>query len=134
MRKIILALMFVSMMVAGCGKNQDGKTTSGTKGDSVKVKTETTPTKTGTDVKDDQTKVDDIDGMIDSYEKVVNKYIEASAKLKKGPDAALTAELSSLAAKQIDIVGKLEHVKSNMNTKQLEKYTGIAVKLESATK
>ncbi|MCX6156802.1 MAG: DUF6591 domain-containing protein [Ignavibacteria bacterium] len=134
MRKIILALMFVSLMVAGCGKNQDGKTTSGTKSDSVKVKTETAPSKTGTDVKDGQTKVDDIDGMIDSYEKVANKYIETSGKLKKGADATLTAELSSLAAKQIDLVGKLEHVKPNMNPKQLERYTGIAVKLESATK
>lgn len=134
MRKIIIALMFVSLMVAGCGKNQDGKTTSGTKGDSVKVKTETAPTKTGTDVKDGQTNVNDIDGMIDSYEKVANKYIETSGKLKKGPDATLTAELSSLAAKQIDLVGKLEHVKANMNSKQLERYTGIAVKLETATK
>lgn len=78
--------------------------------------------------------MNDIDGMIDSYEKVANKYIETSGKLKKGADAMLTAELSSLAAKQIDLMGKLEHVKANMNPKQLEKYKGIAVKLESATK
>lgn len=137
MRNIILLLLFVSLMIAGCGKNQETKTNTGkTDTSTTKVnKTETNPsTKTGTDVKDAQNNTNDIDGMIDSYEKIANKYIETSAKLKKGADAALTTELSGLSAKQIDIVGKLEHAKPNMTPQQLEKYTGISVKLENATK
>lgn len=136
MRKIILGLLFVSLLVAGCGKNQDTKTVNGSKTDSVKVKdtkTETTPnkTETKTEVKIDE---NDVDGMINSYEKVANKYIETSAKLKKGADAVLTAELSDLSAKQINLVGKLEHAKEKMTKVQLDRYTGISVKLESATK
>lgn len=141
MRKIILALMFVLLVVAGCGKNQDSKTTSGTKNDSVstkvkEVKTDTSKVKgTQTNVNDVKVNENDIDGMIDSYEKVANKYIEANSKLKNsGGNAALTAEISDLSVKQIDLVGKLEHAKPNMSPKQVERYTGISVKLENATK
>ncbi len=138
MRKILIASLLLSVFVVGCSKNQDTKTSTGTKTDTVKTKetkTETTQNKTETTVKT-ETKVDDnnIDALIDSYEKNVSKYIETSGKMKKGPDAVLTAELSDLSAKQIDLVGKIEHEKSNMTAKQLEKYTAISVKLANATK
>jgi hypothetical protein len=136
MRNITLILLFVSLMFAGCGKNQETKTSTGkTDTSTTKVtKTENAPSKTETDSKGVQNKVNDIDGMIDNFEKVVNSYIEASAKLKKGPDAAATAELSKLSAKQIELVGKLELEKSGMSPKQLEKYTTLSVKLTEATK
>jgi uncharacterized protein YxeA len=133
MKKIIMLLMFVSLMVVGCGKNQDSKTSSGTKNDSISTKMKDVKTETVT--KDAKVEVNDVDGLIDSYEKVANKYIEANGKMKKsGGNSTLTAEMSDLSVKQIDLVGKLEHVKPNMTPKQLEKYTGISLKLENATK
>lgn len=119
MKKSIMILLFLAFLVTGCSQKKENNTTSGTKKETT-VKTET---KSG---------AEDLNAMLESYEKVVKKYAELNGKIKEDP--SLTAELSSLATKQLELTGKLEHAKGTMTKEQLEKYTTISMKFAESNK
>ncbi len=121
MRLFVTLLTLAVFLISGCGKKEETNTSQGTVN-----KTETTvktETKSG---------AEDINAMLDSYEKVVKKYAELNGKIKDDP--SLTAELSSLATKQVELTGKLEHAKGSMTKEQLEKYTTIMMKFAESNK
>ena len=121
MKFVITLLTLAVFLISGCGKKEESKTSQGTENKTqTTVKTET---KTGTV---------DVNAMLEDYDKVVKKYAELNGKVKEDP--SLTAELSSLATKQVELTGKLEHAKGTMTKEQLEKYTTISMKFAESNK
>ena len=74
---------------------------------------------------------DDVDDLLNAYEKYVNQYIATLAKAKNG-DASAMAEYAKLLQKATDLQKKLEKVKGDMTPAQMNRLLKIMQKLNKA--
>ena len=74
---------------------------------------------------------DDVDDMIASYDKYVDKYIATMKKVKEG-DADAMLEYGKLLKQAQDLQKKIEKVKDEMTQAQLAKFTKVMNKLAKA--
>ncbi len=73
----------------------------------------------------------DIDALIVSYEKYVNKYISTMKKAKEGDETAMLEYLKLLQQAE-ELEKKIDAAKDEMTTTQLEKFNKINLKLIKA--
>lgn len=74
---------------------------------------------------------DDIDKLLDEYEKYVDQYIKVYKKAQKGDSSAMT-EYVKLAEKAQKLADKLENAEDEMSVAQMKRYTKITEKMMKA--